>query len=443
MITAVKPSGVEGFGDIPSDWEVNKMAYTFSFGKGLSITKEDLQDEGIPSITYGDIHSRYGFQINPEVDEVRCVDPRYLKTARNTLLQYGDFIFADTSEDIAGSGNFTLMNSHVPAFAGYHTITAKSKREVDVRFIAYLFDSEPFRNQIRNSVSGVKVFSVTQTIIKSARLLLPPIEEQRAIAAILDDRCGQIDGIIADAERQVEILRKYKKTLISETVTKGLDKTAPMKDSEIDLIGEIPSHWKINKLRYLASTCSGATPSKDNLLYWSGDIPWISSMEVKTDVIEDTSLHISSEAVRSCSTRLLPVGTPVMVVRSGILQHTLPIALTGVPATINQDIKAFFFKPSMKPAFFTYYVQGLNDHLLTALCKEKSTVDNIDGYLLLGCPIPVPPINEQESLIAFLDNKCGEVNSLIADKQRSIETMRQYKRSLIYEYVTGKKRVAH
>jgi len=225
-------------------------------------------------------------------------------------------------------------------------------------------------------------------------------------------------------------------------VTKGLDKSAPMKDSGIDWIGEMPRHWDLNKLRYLASMCSGATPSKDDLSYWDGDIPWISSMEVKTDVIEDTSLHISPAAVRSCSTRLLPIGTAVMVVRSGILQHTLPIALTGVPATINQDVKAFFFKPCMKPSFFKYYVQGLNDYLLTALCKEKSTVENIDGNLLFGCPVPVPPMPEQEAIIAHLDERCGEVNDLIAEKQRSAETMRQYKRSLIYEYTTGKKRVA-
>ena len=443
MMDSLKPSGVEGFGEIPVDWEVNKMSFTFSFGKGLSITKEDLQDEGIPSITYGDIHSRFGFQINPEVDEVRCVDPRYLKSARNSLLQYGDFIFADTSEDIAGSGNFTHFNSQTPAFAGYHTITARAKCEVDVRFIAYLFDSEPFRNQIRNSVSGVKVFSITQTILKNAKLLLPPLPEQRTISALLDECCGQVDGITADLEQQVELLRKYKKALITETVTKGLDNAVQMKNSGVAWIGEIPRHWDVNKLRYLTAMCSGATPSKDNLSYWDGDIPWISSMEVKTDVIMDTSLHISEEAVRSCSTQLLPVGTVVMVVRSGILQHTLPVALTGVPATINQDIKAFFFKSDIRPAYFKYYVQGLNDYLLCALCKEKSTVDNIDGNLLLSCPVPVPPIWEQDEILSDLDNRCGQINDLITEKQKAIETMRQYKRSLIYEYVTGKKRVAH
>ena len=214
MTATMKPSGVEGFGDIPLDWEVNRMSFTFSFGKGLSITKEDLQDEGIPSITYGDIHSRFGFEIDPEVNEVRCVDPKYLKSGRSSLLQFGDFIFADTSEDIAGSGNFTHLNSHALAFAGYHTITARAKRTLNFRFMAYLFDSEPFRNQIRNSVSGVKVFSVTQTIIKNTRLLLPPLPEQQAIATLLDDRCGYIGGIIADLERQMDILRQYKKALI-------------------------------------------------------------------------------------------------------------------------------------------------------------------------------------------------------------------------------------
>ncbi|GHV17263.1 hypothetical protein FACS18949_14220 [Clostridia bacterium] len=198
----LKESGVVWFGKVPKHWEVLKMAFVFSCGKGLSITKDDLQDEGIPSITYGDIHSRYGFEVNPEVDDVRCVEPRYLKSSRNSLLQYGDFIFADTSEDIAGSGNFTYLNSHALAFAGYHTITARAKREIDVRFMAYLFESEPFRNQIRNSVSGVKVYSITQTIIKNARIVLPPLNEQRTIAAFLDAQCAKKTKALGGGQEQ-------------------------------------------------------------------------------------------------------------------------------------------------------------------------------------------------------------------------------------------------
>lgn len=128
-----------------------------------------------------------------------------------------------------------------------------------------------------------------------------------AIAAFLDTQCAKIDSVIADIENQIETLRKYKKSLITEAVTKGLDRSVPMKDSGIVWIGEIPKHWNINKTRYLASLCSGATPSKDVYTYWEGNIPWVSSQEVKSDIITDTSLHISEEAIRSCSTKLMKI----------------------------------------------------------------------------------------------------------------------------------------
>ena len=267
------------------------------------------------------------------------------------------------------------------------------------------------------------------------------IDEQVAIADFLDKECAQIDSIAADLEKQIELLQQYKKSLITETVTKGLDKSVPMKDSGVEWIGEIPEHWEISRVRHLASLCSGATPSKDVLSYWEGNIPWVSSQEVKSDIIKDTSLHISEEAINSCSTQLMPAGTLVMVVRSGILQHTIPVALLGVPATINQDIKAFQFNHLMLPAYFKYYIQGENDALLSVIIKDKTTVESVDNQLLLSLKIMVPPIEEQKAIVAFLNYKCGYIDKILNDKQEQLNLLMQHKKSLIYEYVTGKKRV--
>ena len=242
-------------------------------------------------------------------------------------------------------------------------------------------------------------------------------------------------------EKQIAILQQYKKSLITETVTKGLDKSVPMKDSGVEWIGEIPEHWEISRVRHLASLCSGATPSKDVLSYWEGNIPWVSSQEVKSDIIEDTSLHISEEAIDSCSTQLMPSGTLVMVVRSGILQHTIPVALLGVPATINQDIKAFQFNHLMLPAYFKYYIQGENDSLLSVIIKDKTTVESVDNQLLLSLKLMVPPIEEQKAIVAFLNYKCGYIDKILNNKQKQLNLLMQHKKSLIYEYVTGKKLV--
>jgi len=443
MIDKLKPSGVEGFGEIPDDWEVNKMAFTFSFGKGLSITKEDLQDEGIPSITYGDIHSRFGFQINPEEDEVRCVDPRYMKSARNSLLRYGDFIFADTSEDIAGSGNFTHFNSHAPAFAGYHTITARAKREVDVRFVAYLFDSEPFRNQIRNSVSGVKVFSITQTILKSAKLLLPPLSEQRDISVLLDDRCGQVDGIIADLERQVDMLRKYKKALITETVTKGLDKSVPMKDSGVEWIGEIPKHWDIKRLKYGLSEPLqyGANESGDEF-----DERYPRYIRI-TDITMDNALKDEGKLslFPTVAKPYLLKDGDVLFARSGatVGKSFYYDESYGVAAFAGYLIKARTNRRMLMPRYLYYITLGSGYETWKDQVFSQATIQNIGADKYSQLLITIPPTTEQEFITVYLDSKCAEADTLVAEKMRSIETMRQYKRSLIYEYVTGKKRVAH
>lgn len=290
-------------------------------------------------------------------------------------------------------------------------------------------------------VTSTALPSMTQRDLGSQEIAVPPKKEQKAIADFLDKECAQIDSVAADLEKQIALLQQYKKSLITETVTKGLDKSVPMKDSGVEWIGEIPEHWEISRVRHLASLCSGATPSKDVLSYWEGNIPWVSSQEVKSDIIKDTSLHISEEAINSCSTQLMPAGTLVMVVRSGILQHTIPVALLGVPATINQDIKAFQFNHLMLPAYFKYYIQGENDALLSVIIKDKTTVESVDNQLLLSLKIMVPPIEEQKAIVAFLNYKCGYIDKILNDKQEQLNLLMQHKKSLIYEYVTGKKRV--
>lgn len=439
MTATMKPSGVEGFGDIPLDWEVNRMSFTFSFGKGLSITKEDLQDEGIPSITYGDIHSRFGFEIDPEVNEVRCVDPKYLKSGRSSLLQFGDFIFADTSEDIAGSGNFTHLNSHALVFAGYHTITARAKRTINFRYMAYLFDSEPFRNQIRNSVSGVKVFSVTQTIIKNTKLLLPPLPEQQAIAALLDDRCGYVDGIIADLERQMEMLRQYKKALITETMTKGLDKSAPMKDSGIDWIGKMPKHWEIKRLKFLGAARNGLTYAPEDVVDEDKGTLVLRSSNIQNDGLAfEDNVYVKTRIPREI---VLQENDLLICSRNGSQ------ALIGKCVLIDKQTAGQTYG-----AFMCVYRSRYNKFIHYALLSDifsfylgtflTSTVNQLTNQNLYNIRIPITlDINEQATIVEFLDAKCAEMDALITEKQHSVETMRQYKRSLIYEYVTGKKRV--
>jgi len=216
----MKDSGVEWIGEISEHWEVKKFKYIFTFSKGLNITKENLEDEGIPCINYGEIHSKYGFEVIPEKHNLKCVNPSYLKNNQKSFLNNGDFVFADTSEDIEGSGNFTYLNSKTRIFAGYHTVIARSRNDnFEKRYIAYLFDSINFRNQIRRQVKGVKVYSITNGILKKLFLLQPPKKEQKYIIDFIDKETSKIDNAINLQQKQIDKLKEYKTTLIDSVVT--------------------------------------------------------------------------------------------------------------------------------------------------------------------------------------------------------------------------------
>ena len=219
----MKDSGVEWLGDVPEHWTVLKNRHIFNFSKGLSITKENLQESGIPCVSYGEVHSKFGFEFNPEIDDMKFVSEEYLKTSKNCLLNSGDFIFADTSEDFEGSGNFSYLNSNSQVFAGYHTVIARLKSKQKPRFFAYIFDSNAHRKQIQTQVKGIKVFSITQGILKDIYSWLPPVHEQDLIVEYLDNECKKISLLKAKQIELIEKLKAYRSSIISHAVTGKID----------------------------------------------------------------------------------------------------------------------------------------------------------------------------------------------------------------------------
>ncbi len=244
---------IESIHKVPTHWEQTKFRFLFSLGRGLGITKSDLVDKGIPCINYGEIHSKYGFEVVPEKHDLKCVVEDYLEQSPSSLLNFGDFVFADTSEDIEGSGNFSYLNSETPTFSGYHTVIARPTGEESSRFLAYFLDSDIYRSQIRKSVSGVKVFSITQSILKDSYVWLPPIEEQQKITAFLDYKTQQIDQLIEKKKALIEKLEEKRIAVITQTVTKGLDKNAKLKPSGVDWLGDVPEHWEVSKLKFFTN----------------------------------------------------------------------------------------------------------------------------------------------------------------------------------------------
>ncbi|EAJ5860072.1 restriction endonuclease subunit S [Campylobacter jejuni] len=213
-----KDSGIEWLGEIPQHWEVKKLKMLFTLGNGLNITKADFVSYGIPCVSYGEIHSKYPCRLNTTIHTLPFVSKTYLADKPQSLLQKGDFVFVDTSEDIEGSGNFTSIQSDTPIFAGYHTIILKYKGKINSLYFSFLFDSIFTRNQIRKEVCGVKVFSITKSILKEVQCLIPPLKEQEQIANFLDEKCEKIDLLIEKTKKQIKLIKEYKTTLINQAV---------------------------------------------------------------------------------------------------------------------------------------------------------------------------------------------------------------------------------
>lgn len=215
----LKPSGIDWIGDIPEGWEVKPFKVLFRTGKGLSFTKSDLVEKGISVISYGQIHSKQNRGTGIISSLIRCIPEDIVQGCNSSKVSVGDFIFADTSEDLSGCGNCVYVDKDINLYAGYHSVTAISKRKVSNIYLAYLFLTDCWRSQIRGRVSGIKVYSISQSIINQTSVILPPEGEQQQIANYLDTKCSEIDSLIAIKQQKIEELNDYKKSVIYEYVT--------------------------------------------------------------------------------------------------------------------------------------------------------------------------------------------------------------------------------
>lgn len=209
--------------DYPAHWGLQRIRESFSFRKGLSITKANLEDSGIAVISYGQVHSKKNSGMGLNSDLIRYVNKSYINSNQSCLVEKGDFIFADTSEDVEGCGNCAYIDWDDTIFAGYHTIIAHSNSENSNRYLAYLFQSPTWRYQIRKKVNGVKVYSITQKMLKDTFILIPPVDEQKDIVTYLDKICPQINVMIEKVNGKINNLQDLRKRLISDVVTGRID----------------------------------------------------------------------------------------------------------------------------------------------------------------------------------------------------------------------------
>ena len=209
------------------------------------------------------------------------------------------------------------------------------------------------------------------------------------------------------------------------------------KDSGVDWLGQVPAHWEVPKLKTIASFSGGGTPSRENLSFWNGDIPWVSPKDMKADRITGAEESITEAGLKSSAANLLPVGQVLMVVRSGILKRTIPVAINECAVALNQDMKAFAFDSRRcLPEFFLRWVQGLNALLLLAWAKQGATVESIEHSYLADTIVPIPPLPEQREIAGFLDRETAQIDALVAEQERLLELLKEKRQAVISHAVT-------
>ena len=427
---AYKDSGVEWLGEIPEHWQVRKLRFEFNLCKGLTITKQNLMSEGILCVNYGEIHSKYGFELDTTKHILKCVDEEYLTTDPKSLIKKGEFVFADTSEDIEGSGNFTHLRSDDKVFAGYHTVIARPKNEIVSLFFAFVFDSLSFRNQIRTRMKGVKVYSITQSILKEATVWFPSLEEQTAIAQFLDDKTAKIDDAIAIKQRQIELLKERKQILIHKAVTRGLNEDVKLKDSGVEWIGEIPEHWEVKRLKFTSKLVSEKVSSRESELEYIG-------ME---NIESWTGKFLSSDSETD--------GLASSFIKGDVLFGKLRPYLAKVYLTEKGGIcSTEFLVYRTRQSIYNWYLKliMLSFEFINLIDSSTygSKMPRANSEFIGNQLIAIPPLEEQKEISTYIEAASQKIETAISLKTKEIEKLKEYKSSLINSAVTGKVKVTN
>ena len=290
---------------------------------------------------------------------------------------------------------------------------------------------------------GIKLFDfcadgIGQVCFSNARC---PIKEQRAIANYLDSLCSEIDSLSADIQKEIETLETYKKSIITEVVTKGLDKSAILKDSGISWIGFIPSTWKLCRMKHILQEklAYGATETG---IEYAETLPRyirITDIVSTTELKEETKLSLPVEVAEKYKVNI----GDVLFARSGatVGKSFLMSAKYAPAAYAGYLIKASVDKKKIIPNYLAYYTESYTYDIWKSQIFVQATIQNIGANRYNELPIPVPDMDQQLMITKYLDFKCSEIDSIISSKKHQIETLNAYKKSLIYEYVTGKKEV--
>lgn len=415
----MKHSGVEWIGEIPEDWEIT------TYRRLLNRRKEyDDQDKQVLSLT---------------IQGVKVKNENYGKMAEDftghQIVKQGDLVFTprdfDATPILSGIAPCDGCISNL-----YFVLYPHNISETFIPFINYFMWGVKWGGDIWKRLSYGMRFSYNFQQFGALPIAVPPIDTQRRIADFLDDKCGKIDRYIEKQQKIIDKLKEYKQAVITEAVTKGLDPDAPMKDSGIEWIGMIPEHWDVKKLKYATDILRGKfnhRPRNDPD-YYDGQYPFIQTGDVAraTKYINDFSQTLNQKGYDI--SKEFPSGSVVMTIAANVAD----VSILNFRACFPDSIVGFIPKDVDKLYLF-YILKAMRQQLLKNAII--STQLNLNIEIIKEEFIAISSKREQNEIILYLENTCDEINSAIAKQTRIIEKLTEYKKSLIYEAVTGKKEV--
>ena len=400
-----KDSGIEWIGEIPEHWELRK---------GKNLFKLRNSKGNINAILLA-ATQKFGMIPQTQVEGVVQVKQN---TDLNTFrtVHKNDYVISLRSFQ----GGFEMSEYEGVCSPAYQVFY--SKTPCCNYFFKYMFKSYGFISQINAFTLGIREGKNIQ---------------YEDFSVILDQKCGEIDELIALQEEMITKLQSYKQSVITEAVTKGLDKNVPLKDSGIEWIGEIPEHWSKNKIiRLFTIIGSGTTPKSSKEDNYNGSINWIQSGDINGGYIETCKNTISDIAFKEYPALKIYKAPFIIVAMYGASVGNISISQVDgcvnqaccVMNETNQNFKYLFYAMNSVKRYLIYRAEGGGQ-------------PNISQDKIKNTWLPIPPLPEQQAIADYLDQKCGEIDELISIKQQKIEKLKDYKKSLIFECVTGKRKV--
>ena len=437
MTTEMKDSGVKWIGSVPADWEINKIKYIATLKGRIGwqgLTSDEYTDEGAYLITGTDFE-------NGGINWDSCVHVpmRRWEEARDIQIEDGDLLITKDGTIgkvaiVSGCTAPTSLNSgvlRISTIDGY-----------DRKILYWVLQSDVFWTWFADKNAGNSTIQhLYQGDFAEFKYAIPPIDEQGIIATLLDSKCSKVDHICIDLEMQIKLLKRYKKAVISHAVTKGLDASAPMKETDIGYIDKMPSHWDAKRMKYILATPLqyGANETGDE---YNED--WPRYIRI-TDITEDNELKDDGKQSLPpdiAKPYLLKDGD-VLFARSGatVGKTFYYTSDCGVAAFAGYLIKAQTNHKKVLPKFLYYSTLSTGYENWKNMVFTQATIQNIGADKYSQFIVTIPPLDEQVTIVDYLDSECGKIDRILAAKTAQLETMKRHKQSLIYEYVTGKKRV--